>query len=340
VSQLSVGDLAAFGWNERVSVLYSDLASPSDSPARVVRVERAQSVVVGTDGVDHVVLSRVAPAVGDWVIVADGAIREILPRWSELTRKNPEGPGIQTLASNIDLVLVAAPADRLSTNRVERELVVAWDSGARPIVVLTKIDLAETDVYPALKDRLGGIEVIASSVTTGEGIDEVADALRPDLSAVLLGPSGAGKSSLANAILRDEVLATGEVREDRRGRHTTTSRQLLVVPGGGVLIDTPGLRSLGLTGDIAIEAAFPEIVELAGGCRFSDCSHEVEPGCAVVAAISDGSLSPSRLSSFRKLQGEVKTETRHRDPVERKEAMKIWKARTKAARQIQKRRSQ
>jgi ribosome biogenesis GTPase / thiamine phosphate phosphatase len=339
VLQFSCGNLAAFGWNERVSILYSDLASPSDTPARVVRVERGCSVVVGTDGLDSVVISRVAPAVGDWVIVRDGAIAEILPRWSELTRRNPEGPGMQTLASNIDLVLIAAPADRLSINRVERELVVAWDSGARPIVVLTKIDLAEPDIQAALMERLGLLEVIASSVTTGEGIDEVAAALRPDLSAVLLGPSGAGKSSLANAILRDKMLATGEVREgDRRGRHTTTSRQLLVVPGGGVLIDTPGLRTLGLAGDVAVDAAFPEIEVLAKQCRFSDCNHQVEPGCAVAAAVADGSLTTERMSSFRKLQGEVAAATRRLDPVERKEAMKIWKARTKAARQSKKRR--
>jgi ribosome biogenesis GTPase / thiamine phosphate phosphatase len=339
VLQFSGGSLAAFGWNERVSVLYSDLASPSDTPARVVRVERTQSIVVGTDGFDAVVVAREPPSVGDWVIVRDGAIREILPRWSQLTRKHPDGSGLQTLASNIDLVLVTAPADRLSANRVERELVVAWDSGARPIVVLTKNDLAGPDVHDGLKKRLIGIDVIATSVTTGEGIDEVAARLRPDLSAVLLGPSGAGKSSLANAILRDEVLVTGGVREgDRRGRHTTVSRQLLIVPGGGVLIDTPGLRSLGLVGDISIETAFPEIEILARECRFTDCSHEVEPGCAVMSAMADGSLQASRLSSFRKLHGEVAAETRRRDPVERKEAMKIWKARTKATRQMDKRR--
>jgi ribosome biogenesis GTPase / thiamine phosphate phosphatase len=339
VLPFSGGSLAAFGWNERVSVLYSDLASPSDTPGRVVRVERGQSVVVGTDGTDSVVMSPVAPAVGDWVVVGDGVIHEILPRWSELTRRDPDGVGPQTLASNIDLVLVAAPADRLSANRVERELVVAWDSGARPIVVLTKIDLAEPDAYAFLKDRLVGLDVIASSVTTGQGIDEVAAALRPDLTAVLLGPSGAGKSSLVNAILREDALATGGVREgDRRGRHTTASRQLLVVPGGGVLIDTPGIRSLGLGGDISIEAAFPEIEMLASECRFTDCSHLVEPGCAVVAAIAGGTLDTGRLSSFRKLQGEVTAETRRRDPVERKEAMKVWKARAKAARQKDKRR--
>ncbi|MFZ0665473.1 MAG: ribosome small subunit-dependent GTPase A [Acidimicrobiales bacterium] len=336
--QFSGGSLAAFGWNERVSVLYSDLAGPSDTPARVVRVERGQSVVVGTDGLDSVVMAPDAPAVGDWVVIREGAIQQILPRWSELTRRDPDGIGVQTLASNIDLVLVAAPADRLSANRVEREVVVAWDSGARPIVVLTKIDLADPGALADLQKRLVGLQVIASSVTTGEGIDEVAAALRPDLSAVLLGPSGAGKSSLANAILRNDALVTGEVRDgDRRGRHTTASRQLMVVPGGGVLIDTPGLRSLGLVGDITVEAAFPEIAMLAGDCRFSDCSHQVEPGCAVLAGIADGSVDANRLLSFRKLQGEVTDGIRGRDPVERKEAMKIWKARTKAARQMNKR---
>jgi ribosome biogenesis GTPase len=339
VLQFSSGALAALGWSDRVSILYSDLAGPSDMPARVVRVERSQSIVVGTDGLDTFVTSGPPPSVGDWVIIRDGVIREILPRWSELTRRDPDGSTTQTLASNVDLVLIAAPADRLSAARVERELVVAWDSGARPIVVLTKVDLAERDALADLMERMVGVDVIGTSVTTGQGIDDAAAALRPDRTAVLVGPSGAGKSSLVNAILKDDVLATGDVRDaDRRGRHTTTSRQLVVVPGGGVLIDTPGLRSLGLGGDISVEAAFPEIELLAAECRFADCSHQVEPDCAVIAAITGGRLEMSRLSSFRKLQREVSAETRRRDPVERKEAMKIWKARTKATRQMDKRR--
>jgi ribosome biogenesis GTPase / thiamine phosphate phosphatase len=340
VSQFSGGALAALGWSDRVSILYTDLAGPTDMPARVVRVERTQSVVVGDDGVDTLVTSGPPPAVGDWVVVRDGLIREILPRWSELARRDPDGTGNQVLASNVDLVLIAAPADRLSAARVERELVVAWDSGARPIVVLTKVDVGAPGAHAELIERLVGVDVIGTSVTTGEGLDELAAALRPDLSAVLVGPSGAGKSSLVNAILKDDVLATGEVREgDKRGRHTTTSRQLLIVPGGGVLIDTPGIRSLGLAGDISVEAAFPDIEMLAAECRFADCSHEVEPGCEVKAAIADGRLDMNRVSSFRKLRLEVANETRRRDPIERKESLKIWKARTKAVRQMGKRRS-
>ena len=260
------------------------------------------------------------------------------PRWSELHRRDPERPGLQTLASNIDLVMIVAPADRLSHARVERELAVAWDSGARPVVVLTKVDLAEPGTAAGLCDRLVGVDVIASSVVTGEGIDDMIATLRPDRTAVLLGPSGAGKSSLANAVLGDDVLATAEVRDsDRRGRHTTVTRQLLAVPGGGVIIDTPGLRSLGLASDAGLDAVFPEIEELAEQCRFSDCSHEVEPGCAVQDAITESQLAPARLASFRKLQREVASEGRRKDPLRRQAELRIWKARAKAAKYHEKR---
>ena len=164
-------------------------------------------------------------------------------------------------------------------------------------------------------------------------------ALRPDLSGVLLGPSGAGKSSLVNAVLGSEALAVGEVRDaDQRGRHTTANRQLLPVPGGGVLIDTPGLRSLGLAGDGGLEAAFPDIEDLASQCRFADCHHEVEPDCAVIAALKDGRLDRRRLESFRKLHREVAASDRALDPVKRKEQLRIWKLRAKASRRNDKRR--
>ena len=327
------------GGAHRVAALYAEFAVDSDVPARVVRVERSQSVVVGPDGLDVLADSAVLPSVGDWVVLHDHAIRHVMPRWSELNRRDPERPGVQTLASNIDLVMIVAPADRLSYPRVERELAVAWDSGARPVVLLTKVDLAPPDAHAELQDRLVGVDVIASSVVTREGVDDITDVLRPDRTAVLLGPSGAGKSSLANAVLGADVLATAEVREsDKRGRHTTASRQLLAVPGGGVIIDTPGLRSLGLASDGGLDAVFPEIEQEASQCRFSDCRHDVEPGCAVLAAIKENRLDPGRFESFRKLQREMAAEERRHDPLRRQAELQIWKARTKASKHHAKRR--
>jgi ribosome biogenesis GTPase len=341
VSQsMNVGALASLGWSDRVAALYSDLAGEDDMPARVVRVERNRSVVVGPDGSDVLVDAAVLPSVGDWVVVNDRTIRHVLPRWSELNRRDPERPLDQTLACNIDLVMIVAPADRLSHARVERELAVAWDSGGRPIVVLTKVDLAAADVYAELDERLVGVDVIASSVVTGVGVEEVLAVLRPDKTAVLLGPSGAGKSSLANALLGGDVLATAEVRgADHRGRHTTTSRQLLAVPGGGVIIDTPGIRSLGLASDGGLDAAFPEIEELATQCRFSDCRHDVEPNCAVLAAIEERRLDPARFTSYRKLQREMEDLARRHDPLRRQAELQVWKAREKASKNHEKRRS-
>jgi ribosome biogenesis GTPase len=336
----SRGALDALGWNDRVAALYSELAAPSDTPGRVVRVARGHTVVVGVDGNEVLITSQSTAAVGDWVVLNDGAIVHTLPRWSSLDRQDPDGTGLQTLASNIDVVLIAAPADRLSPTRVERELAVAFDSGAHPIVVVTKSDLADPTTVSELEGRLKGVEVIATCVTSLQGVDLVTGALRPDRTAVLLGPSGAGKSSLVNAVVGTNALAVGSVRDvDSRGRHTTSSRQLVAVPGGGVLIDTPGIRSLGLAGDGGLESTFPEIEELALACRFDDCRHQVEPDCAVIAAIRDRRLDPRRLDSFRKLHGEIAAAERNKDPLQRKEELRVWKLRAKAGRQKARRRS-
>jgi ribosome biogenesis GTPase / thiamine phosphate phosphatase len=332
--------LVPYGWSDRVLALFNDHASPHTEPARVVRVERGHCLVVD-GGAEQLVTAVDAHAVGDWVAIADGAVRDVLPRWSALTRQDPGGAGVQVLAANIDLVLVTAPADRLSLARVERELAVAWESGARPVVALTKADLAPPGQVDELRERLVGADVITTSAVTGEGVEQVRAALQPDRTAVLLGPSGAGKSTLANQLLGEEILATGDVREDdRRGRHTTTSRQLVTVPGGGVLIDTPGLRSLGLAGDGGgVEQAFADITELAGACRFGDCAHETEPGCAVLAALEGGDLDANRFESYRKLEREIAAEQRKVDPVARKEEVRVWKQRNKAMRARQKPRS-
>jgi ribosome biogenesis GTPase len=320
--------------------MFNEVADPSLEPARVVRVERSACAAVLADGTQRLLHAPVLPAVGDWIAARGEVVHAVLPRWSELTRADPSGSAVQVLAANLDLVLITAPADRPSPARVERELTVAWDSGAQPIVVLTKCDLADEGAASSLAERLVGVDVLASSATTGQGVEELCQRLRPARTAALLGPSGAGKSTLANALLGAGALATRAVRDrDQRGRHTTTSRQLITIPGGGVLIDTPGLRSLGLAGDMPVEAAFPDIEILAGRCRFSDCRHQAEPGCAVMAAATRGELDHDRLASFHKLQREAAAEARRSDPLLRRAERAGWKARTRTARQYDKRRA-
>lgn len=333
MSAVPGGALGPFGWSDRILALFNEVARPGLEPARVVRVERSAVVAVLPDGNERLVRASAPPAVGDWVAVADqSTVEAVLPRWSAVTRADPSGNAVQVLAANVDVVAVTAPADRLKPSRVERELAVAWESGASPVVLLTKADLADHVVLADLERRLVGVDVLPTSAVTGEGLDQLHERLRPARTAVLLGPSGAGKSTLANALLGSDRLATGTVRDtDQRGRHTTSSRQLVVLPRGGMLIDTPGLRSLGLTGNAGVDQAFPDIESLAAGCRFADCRHEVEPGCAVVAAVGAGGLDPARLASYRKLQREVAAEERRTDPLARRAHVGQWKAAFKEA---------
>jgi ribosome biogenesis GTPase len=328
--------LASLGWDGRVESCLAEVAAGL-LPGRVVRVERGACVVALADG-DHPARPAAAVAVGDWVGArwrGDALVVEsAAPRWSELARRDPEGRR-QILASNIDIVFIAAPADHLSAARVERETAMAWDSGAQPVVLLTKLDLVEPGLAEQLRARLLGVDVIETSAVTGAGMDQMAALLHPSRTAVLLGPSGAGKSSLANLMLGAERFAVGDVRAgDRRGRHTTTARQLLAVPGGGVLIDTPGLRSLALAGEDGITATFADIEDLATGCRFADCRHEREPDCAVTAAIESGQLDARRVANYHKLRREAEFHARRDDPIARAEAERIWKIRAKAARQM------
>lgn len=324
--------LLPVGWSDRVQALFSPLVDQGLAPARVVGVERGWCRLATTTG-EH---SLPVPdtAVGDWVALDGETVQEVLPRWSALGRLDPGG-GRQILAANLDLVLITAPADRLSPARVERELVIAWDSGAQPVVVLTKLDVAPTGVVDDLAARLGSVDVIATSSETGEGLDAVRLHLVHPVTAALMGPSGAGKSTLINALVGEERRAVAAVRDDHRGRHTTTSRQLVPLPSGGSLIDMPGLRSLGTdASDEAVAAAFPEIDDLAEDCRFDDCNHEVEPGCAVLGAIATGALDPARLESYRKLMKEASFERRRLDPPAQKTEERVWKARTKEQRRM------
>lgn len=303
--------LQSYGWSPSLA---AELASaPRGRPGRVTTVTRVNCEAATAAG-PVTATSDPLPAVGDWVVLDDANdIVATLPRSAALTRQRTgDDARLQVLAANVDLVLLTHPLDRpLNLNRVERELVVAWESGAAPLVLLTKADTADPEVVAAtveaIRRRDARVEVLVVSTRTGAGVEELVSRLRPNRTAVLLGSSGAGKSTLVNHLLGRAAQATATVRSaDRKGRHTTSTRNLLLVPGGGVLIDTPGLRSVSLwTGVEGLTEAFADIDELALECRFRDCTHGVEPGCAVQAAIAAGQLSAERLDSYRKLHHEL-----------------------------------
>lgn len=333
--------LVPYGWSDRVAALYfSQPGGNMGTPARVSRVERSACVVVDASGAERLLPMAAPVAIGDWVVAGADRVEAVLARWSSLERQDPDESGeAQVLAANVDLVLVTVPADRPNAARAERELALAWESGARPAVVLTKSDLGDERLASEMASRLAGADIIATSGQTGAGVGQLAALLAPGLTAVLMGPSGAGKSTLANALIGESRQATAAVRDqDRRGRHTTSSRQLFALAGGGVIIDTPGLRRLGLISAEGIGDTFPDVDQLASACRFRDCQHGNEPGCAVTAAIAAGELPAARLASFRKLVREAAAEQRRTDPLARRESLRLWKQRAKEARRHDKRR--
>jgi ribosome biogenesis GTPase / thiamine phosphate phosphatase len=247
----------------------------------------------------------------------------------------------QVLAANVDVAFLVAGLDHdFNLRRLERYLAVAWSSGVRPVIVLNKADVALD-----LDDRLLAVESVAPAVPivvlsalTGDHLTDLGPYLTPGQTAVVLGSSGVGKSTLVNALLGEQRQATASVREDdSRGRHTTTHRELFELPGGALLIDTPGIRALEVAGaDVGVDTAFDDIADLALGCRFSDCRHEGEPGCAVRAALEDGRLSADRLASHRKLERELAHAERKVDARARAAEAKRWKSIHKAvSRQMQ-----
>ncbi|GAB2866172.1 ribosome small subunit-dependent GTPase A [Actinocorallia aurea] len=308
-------------------------------PGRVVRVDRGACVVATAEGVRQAV-TRLAegarPCVGDWAGVTSGrerAVRQLLPRRTAIVRA-AAAPGVsagQVLAANVDVVFIAEPAvPEIDLGRIERLLALVWESGARPVVLITKADLAGTvlpeDEFAKVVRAAPGAEVVAVSSVARTGLEGLA--LSPGETAVVLGRSGAGKSTLVNALAGREAMATGEVREaDGRGRHTTVHRELLALPGGGMIIDTPGLRSIGLQSDgEGVSRTFSDLEDLAAECRFTDCAHAGEPGCAVARAVADGILPERRLASWRKLQREAEWAASRTDARLRAERENRWKA--------------
>lgn len=310
--------LNELGWDDGWSSALEQLDEDNVIPARVAAQHRGAYVVWTAAGelraraagrlfYDHEVGEPV-PAVGDWVAVRESTITAILPRRSAFIRKRAGfGSDEQVLAANVDTAfLLAGLDDDFSLRRLERYVTTAWDSGAVPVVVLTKADLCD-DVGDALlqvETVAIGVPVVPVSNVTGVGVDEVEERLQPGRTAVLLGSSGVGKSTLLNRLAGDELMRTGAIAADGTGRHTTTHRELVRLPSGALMIDTPGLRELQFwEGDVG--AAFEDIEALALECRFRDCAHESEPGCAVHAAIDGGTLALDRLRSWRKLQREL-----------------------------------
>jgi ribosome biogenesis GTPase len=275
-----------------------------------VTLDAHRTVATDRDGtLPMTVGDPIVPAVGDRVVLDDDRAL-VMPRTAELVRDTVGKTSlVQVIAANVDVVVVTEHLEpEPSLGRIERMVTIAWRSGATPLVVLTKTDLAADAEHWVAQARSvsPGVEVVAVSATPGAGLGELLAALGEASTLVLVGPSGAGKSTLVNALAGSEVMATGEVRGDGRGMHTTTHRELIRLPEGRWLIDTPGVRSVGLVAtEDAVAATFSDIEDLAAGCRFRDCLHTTEPGCAVVAAVDAGELPERRLESWHTLRREA-----------------------------------
>jgi ribosome biogenesis GTPase / thiamine phosphate phosphatase len=316
--------LEDYGWNDFFARSLEESGASGLAPGRVLlagngsfrlRTMEGELTASLSGGFRHRTQDspELAPTVGDWVAfdATGGRIEHLLPRRTKLARRAPgKRTREQVVAANVDLVLVVMGLDSdFNLRRLERFLSTVWDSGARAMVLLTKLDLcADPEERLAQAEEASpGVEVLSASSLDGRGLDAIRARLRPRETSVLIGSSGVGKSTLINRLLDEDVQKTREVREsDDRGRHTTSHRELFVLPGGALLIDNPGVREIQLYGsEKALERTFEDIAELASRCRFRDCIHEAEPGCAVVRAVREGSLPEDRLLSFRALEKEI-----------------------------------
>ena len=332
-------DLGALGWNPELA----EQLEPGLEPGRVIAAHRAafdvqtENDAVRTRLPGRLVHDNADVAVGDWVGLGDGLIRTVLPRRSAIVRSTAGRTSqAQTLAANVDSAFVVTSlGPELEPRRIERYLVTIWESGAVPEIVLTKADRLE-DPWPfvATVEAVAlGVPVHVVSALTGQGCDALRARLAPGTTAVLLGSSGVGKSTLVNRFAGRELMAVKETRaDDDEGRHTTTHRELFELPGGGMVIDTPGIRELQLWDSGGIDETFSDIDELAAACHFNDCTHAGEPGCAVMAALASGELPHERYESWRKLQRELRAIAIRHDARLRRDEKRKWQLRAREGR--------
>lgn len=293
--------LTDLGWNDTWQAERDAIDTPG-VPVRVVRHDGIKVLVSDGESIQHVSFPRTMQlAVGDWVVVQNETVQALCPRRTVLKRDH-EIRGPQLIAANVDVVLVVFGSDRpLRQSKVTRFVAFAWDIGANPIVIISKVDLTNNaaEMLSEITGWLPDVEILMTSIDTGEGIADVFAALEGK-TGTLIGESGAGKSSLVNALMEDEVAWVGEVREtDSKGRHVTSHRELHLLPGGGMIIDNPGVRSLGLTAEgEGVDSLFSDIERLTYDCRFSNCGHESEPGCAVLEAVEAGKIGEDRWRGY------------------------------------------
>lgn len=349
---MAADGLPALGWDDRLATLFASEA-PGRIPGRILSEERGQYVVVTAAGEGPASPSgrlrhdteldptAAWPAVGDWVAMdlgtqaADGTehrlIQRVLPRRTAVVRRSPGDRRMptQVLAANVDVVFVVTSVNReFNVRRLERYLTVAWESGATPVILLSKSDLTDDiEGYRITAESTApGVDVVGVSAVTGDGVEAVRAYLGVGRTVVFTGSSGVGKSSIVNALAGEQLLDTGGIRlDDARGRHTTTRRQLVRL-AHGLLIDTPGLRELGILDGDGLSTAFEDVEKAAAACRFGDCQHRSEPGCAVRAAVGDGSLAFDRLEAYRKLEREAERAMLATDALARRAERKRWSA--------------
>ncbi|QVJ01952.1 ribosome small subunit-dependent GTPase A [Nocardiopsis eucommiae] len=354
--ELPAHPLAGLGWNARVEAAFDAVALGGPDVLLPARVSEARRGAVGVRMPNHETATLsptvrraaeadpfTAPTSGDWVAVRRSGdtwlVEAVLERSGTLVRQGvAKDSHDQALAANVDAVLICEAADQgPNVGRLERFLSLAWTSGAAPVVAVTKAELAGDrlpEVVELVASVTTGAEVHAVSAHTGLGLEALAAQLRPGATWVLLGTSGAGKSSLLNALAGRTAMETGEIRDDRRGRHTTTHRQLIPMPGGALFLDIPGVRRIDVPGDgTGVDRTFSDVNELADRCRFRDCSHGTEPGCAVRAAVDEGELDSGRLERWFRLRREAEWNRSRSDARVRAERRKEWKRNTREGRE-------
>jgi ribosome biogenesis GTPase len=332
------------GWSQPMFAHLSVSEAENPPVARVAFIAHGQCQLLVPEGVIPAILDgstrREGVAVGDWVVVRrDGdpaVVTRVLPRMTELVRRDPGG-GPQVVAANVDVAWIATSADRdWNPRRLERYLALVGERGLDAVVVVTKAELPDADAIVSEVAQIAGqVPVVPVSARADWGRGPLLGYLRPGKTACLLGSSGVGKTTLVNWLIGEDRYDTGGVRaDDGRGKHTTTARQLIALPNDAWLIDNPGIRGVGLVdAEDGVAAVFPEIDALAAQCRFRDCGHDGEPGCAVQAGLDDGTVAPERFAAWVKLLRELAFEERKQSPRARREALQQWKRVHKAARQ-------